>query len=464
MALLKIIKLSTKTWKHNSDIDGDFILTKFYAKQEDNDFLLVESYGAKRRKYKINEIEVYDIGGSAETFADFDALFLRLEVLKYPAFYVDGEVLTDFLSNDISTYSPATTPLNPIDKAIVFQDGEPKDVAVGEFLGDLQSVTDNGNSTTNTIITPIVKLPEGSFFVQINPVDLTANRKLEVPNKDGIIATLDDIPSNPITGTGTANRIAKFTASGVVGDSQIFDNGSQVGIGAASTSARLDVRAQGALLTDIAFRVRNSTDTADIIQVRGNGDVFIGIEAGKQTTAGGNTIIGNTAMKVNTSGYNNTSIGFSSLFQNTTGFANVAIGLQSLYSNTTGSNNTAFGLQSLFNLSSGNGNFAMGNSSGQLIASGAAMTSSTNSLFIGRATRANANGETNQIVIGDSAVGLGSNSITLGAITITKTKLQGQVIMGYFAVLPTGIEGAICFNTTDKKHYGFDGANWNALY
>lgn len=155
MALLKIIKLSTKTWKHNSDVDGDFILTKFYAKQEDNDFLLVESYGAKRRKYKINEIEVYDIGGSSETFADFDALFLRLEVLKYPAFYVDGEFtfnpasydLSEFqnaeadkfvkesevLSNDISTYAPATTPLNPIDKAVVFQSGVPKEVAVSEF-------------------------------------------------------------------------------------------------------------------------------------------------------------------------------------------------------------------------------------------------------------------------------------------------------------------------------------------
>jgi len=91
MALLKIIKLSTKTWKHNSDVDGDFILTKFYAKQEDNEFLLVETYGAKRRKYLISEIEVYDIGGTAETFSNFTDLFLRLEALKYPAFYVDGE-------------------------------------------------------------------------------------------------------------------------------------------------------------------------------------------------------------------------------------------------------------------------------------------------------------------------------------------------------------------------------------
>lgn len=157
MALLKIIKLSTKTWKHNSDVDGDFILTKFYAKQEDNEFLLVETYGAKRRKYLISEIEVYDIGGTAETFSNFTDLFLRLEELKYPAFYVDGEFtfnpasydLSEFanaetdkfvkesevLSNDISTYTPATTPLAGTEKALIHDGTDFKEVAVSEFGG-----------------------------------------------------------------------------------------------------------------------------------------------------------------------------------------------------------------------------------------------------------------------------------------------------------------------------------------
>lgn len=103
MALLKIIKLSNKTWKHNSDVDGDFILTKFYAKQEDNNFLLIESYGSKRRKYLINEIEVYNVGGSVETFANFSTLFLRLEALSYPAFYEDGVFIfnpNEYISSD----------------------------------------------------------------------------------------------------------------------------------------------------------------------------------------------------------------------------------------------------------------------------------------------------------------------------------------------------------------------------
>jgi hypothetical protein len=47
------------------------------------------------------------------------------------------------------------------------------------------------------------------------------------------------------------------------------------GIGNVGTlGARLDVRAQGALSTDIAFRVRNSADTADIAAVQGNGNIL----------------------------------------------------------------------------------------------------------------------------------------------------------------------------------------------
>jgi hypothetical protein len=159
MDLLKIIKLSTKTWKHNSNIDGDFILTKFYAKQENTDFLLVESYGAKRRKYKINEIEVYNIGGTAETFTNFEDLFLRLEELNYPAFYVDGEFIfnpsnydledftneslnlfvredeLNFLSNNPTTYPTATTPIADTDQLFVIQGGVVKKVDKSEIGG-----------------------------------------------------------------------------------------------------------------------------------------------------------------------------------------------------------------------------------------------------------------------------------------------------------------------------------------
>jgi len=44
-----------------------------------------------------------------------------------------------------------------------------------------------------------------------------------------------------IGGSGTTNYVPKFTASGFIGNSQIFDNGTNVGIGTASPAAKLDV-------------------------------------------------------------------------------------------------------------------------------------------------------------------------------------------------------------------------------
>jgi hypothetical protein len=46
---------------------------------------------------------------------------------------------------------------------------------------------------------------------------------------------------NAITGTGTTNKLSKFTAAGTIGDSQLFDNGTNVGIGTATPSAKLEI-------------------------------------------------------------------------------------------------------------------------------------------------------------------------------------------------------------------------------
>lgn len=68
--------------------------------------------------------------------------------------------------------------------------------------------------------------------------------------------------SDSINITG-ATELARLTGTGLFG------------IGSSSPGARLDVRAQGALSTDIAFRVRNSVDNDNIIQANGNNSVFL---------------------------------------------------------------------------------------------------------------------------------------------------------------------------------------------
>lgn len=86
MIKLQIKKKSTFTWEH-IDIDlGVFILSKFYFSADGTKFQVVEKGGSKRRIYDISEIEVYDIGGTAETFINTTLLSIRLEALSYPAF------------------------------------------------------------------------------------------------------------------------------------------------------------------------------------------------------------------------------------------------------------------------------------------------------------------------------------------------------------------------------------------
>ena len=54
---------------------------------------------------------------------------------------------------------------------------------------------------------------------------------------DGSVSTL----TNPVTGTGTTNYVPKWTSGSAIGNSQIFDNGTNVGIGTASPLSKLSV-------------------------------------------------------------------------------------------------------------------------------------------------------------------------------------------------------------------------------
>ena len=112
-------------------------------------------------------------------------------------------------------------------------------------------------------------------------------------------------------------------------------------------------------------------------------------------------------------GSSNTAIGGKSLINNISGFGNIAIGYQSLYSNITGYNNIAFGYNA--------GSLISGTTSGA--------TNSNNSIFIGYDTRPSTGNNTNEIVIGFGATGNGSNTVTLGNNSVTRTYLKGSVVI-----------------------------------
>jgi hypothetical protein len=156
---------------------------------------------------------------------------------------------------------------------------------------------------------------------------------------------------------------------------------------------------------------------------------FIGEDSGVNNTTGNfNVSLGYQSLNSNTTSSENISLGRQSLYLNTTGSQNIALGGDSLYSITTGYQNIALGSQSLYSNTTGYQNIALGIASGKYIADGVTLNEiSNNSIFIGSEIRANANNQNNQIVIGDSAIGNGSNTVTLGGAAITDTYLKGNV-------------------------------------
>jgi len=112
--------------------------------------------------------------------------------------------------------------------------------------------------------------------------------------------------TNPITGTGTTNYIAKFTGTSALGDSTIFDNGTNVGIGTISPNDKLQVSGTGNLGITISTTGNTATDYAAIRYNQGSSDIasvytnqgnYIISTAGSERmriTSGGNVGIGVT--------------------------------------------------------------------------------------------------------------------------------------------------------------------------
>ncbi len=150
-------------------------------------------------------------------------------------------------------------------------------------------------------------------------------------------------------------------------------------------------------------------------------NVFIG--------GAGNFTMGSTATSTGHSSYNY-GVGLLVLDSNTLGYHNVAFGMLSLHANTEGYKNLALGCQSLQNNTTGNNLVGVGELAGKYTNAGAANQTSMYSIYVGYDARPLADGDINEIVIGCSARGGGSNSAVLGSANITKTFLQGLVSIG----------------------------------
>ena len=151
------------------------------------------------------------------------------------------------------------------------------------------------------------------------------------------------------------------------------------------------------------------------------------------TTGNYNTAVGYESSHNTTTGQYNTTLGQSALFTNTTGSQNTAVGLNALLLNTSGGSNVVVGLDAMQHNTSGSSNTALGYNAGSHITGGTTPnTTASNSIYIGRDTRANVDGGANEIVIGSAVTGSGSNTVTIGNSSITANYFKGSINGGSF--------------------------------
>jgi len=203
------------------------------------------------------------------------------------------------------------------------------------------------------------------------------------------------VGTTPVT-SGTDGRIF-FQDGGVVQQdgALLWDNtNKRLGVGASPASTvRLDVRAQGALSTDIAFRVRNSADSANLASIAGNGDIalgegatgvtatsypFISIGFSAKSSQFGLSIGTNAGKNQDNGDRRNIYIGSdcASSGTNRTAYANIGIGNRALLAINSGQFNIAIGLGASPGegageaISTGNENVIVGVGAGSSITTG----------------------------------------------------------------------------------------------
>jgi hypothetical protein len=149
-------------------------------------------------------------------------------------------------------------------------------------------------------------------------------------------------------------------------------------------------------------------------------------------TSQANTAVGNNSMVSNTSGSYNSGIGLGSLYSLTSGQQNTAVGAESLYAITTTSNNTAVGQLAFRYATQGSNNTAVGTLAGAYkTASNTNLTAiGNNCTFLGTESRASGDNASDEVVIGYQAVGIGSNTVTIGKSSTVANRFFGVISTG----------------------------------
>lgn len=198
-----------------------------------------------------------------------------------------------------------------------------------------------------------------------------------------------------------------------------------------------------------SFQIRNNNNTGTIpVFISSNNNVGIGTttDAGFRLDVNGTARVQGVLTTTTDAVVNGVNIGRGGGSIDT----NTRVGTNALNSNTNGLGNTAIGSASLFTNTTGSSNVAVGRDSGRFIADGVTpITIVNNSIFLGRFTRALADNQTNQIVIGHQSIGLGSNTTVIGNSSTLFGRWFGNLLLG------TDTNVASSIFTMDSTTQGF---------
>jgi hypothetical protein len=311
-------------------------------------------------------------------------------------------------------------------------------------LDELHLTTDLADSYIASAVTWNGKqaaLVSGTNIKTINGASVLGSGDLVVSGSSSLA-----IGTTPIT-SGTIGRVLFEGTGNVLQQStnlfwDITNN--RLGIGTATPANPLDVNGTARVSGELTVNTVNIGlgagaqpqncrvgQSALAANTTGNFNVALGSGALNLNSSGNsNTAIGQNSMQYNTSGSGNVALGVNALNANLTTNFNTAIGVSALAATTTASN-TAVGHSSLRYNVGGTFNVAIGTNAGATFGAGYTnMTTVNNSIFIGLDARAAANAQTNQIVIGTAAIGLGSNTTVLGNSSTAFTSIFGNVGIG----------------------------------
>ena len=392
---------------------------------------------------KITQGIMSAIGGTARAIhSEVTLPSLLLGSLESTGFIKTGGAATEFLMADGTVTTGAFTGNIP-DGQITFGNALSNGITSSanlEFDDTFKVLTVNGTSVGQTIVRddnvlvakdastrigigistiPRVQLSQGNVNTYLQLIGTpTQENTISLPDKSGTVALLDDVVGS-VTGTGAAGFIPVWSSATGISASTMFELGTFIGIGTQTPGAQLETTAN--------ILVNGITVGAGI----GAGTVIIGQNAlsGNGTAGNYNTAIGEEAMRSQASGFpqSNVAVGRQALQNIDDANHNAALGAYSMRSLSTGSNNTSVGSSSLSNNTTGDNNIAVGRDAGDLLSSNSPNFTPSNSIFIGTNTKALGLGQTNQIVIGHEAVGLGSNTTAIGNSATTDTRVWGKL-------------------------------------